>query len=360
MIPRISVVMCVHNGSRYLRAAIDSVLNQSFGDFEFIIVDDASTDSTPDILAAYARRDDRIRLLRNEQNLTAPKSANRGLRAARGEFIARMDADDICMPDRFEKQVTHLENNPNIILVGGAAHHIDANGRRTGLYRGGAIPPVFAWNAFFFSPAMQPTVMFRTGVMRKHNLYYDQQFNRAADYELWLRMIGVGECCELTDILVQYRTHDKNISTQYADIQTEVARRARLQYTKQAFPNIPFAQIEALQEFIQPQTPNAKYDLAKAFACIRSMEKSYIDKNNFDRSSISAIRRSTARIVFWKIVAQGVRCAGAAANTLKFLSDYFPEYTHELITGVSRQIRRKLAWSRQHDNPSIRFDDLAK
>ena len=128
MAPKVSVVMCVHNGERYLYEALESVLNQTFEDFEFIIVDDASADNTPAILKEYAAQDGRIRLMRNAHNLGLTRSLNKALRLAKGEYIARQDADDISLPQRLEKQVEFLNSNSRTAVVGSWTEVIDEYG----------------------------------------------------------------------------------------------------------------------------------------------------------------------------------------------------------------------------------------
>ena len=125
--PKVSVVMSVYNGERHLREAVDSILNQTFGDLEFIIVDDGSRDRTWEILQSYD--DSRIVLLRNEQNIGLTKSLNRGLAATRGEYVARMDADDVSLPQRLERQVGFLDQHPEIGLVGCAFLQINEGGQ---------------------------------------------------------------------------------------------------------------------------------------------------------------------------------------------------------------------------------------
>jgi glycosyltransferase involved in cell wall biosynthesis len=114
--PKISVVMPVYNGKEYLALAVESILRQTFADFEFIIINDGSTDNSADIAASY--EDPRIKLLHNDKNLGLIPSFNRGLENSRGEYIARMDADDIAFPDRFKKQVAFLDDHPDIALCG--------------------------------------------------------------------------------------------------------------------------------------------------------------------------------------------------------------------------------------------------
>src|SRR5690606_37374672 len=129
--PRVTVLLAVHNGERYIQEAIDSILAQTFGDFELLIVNDGSTDATRDLVLSYS--DDRIRLVDNDHNIGLPKSLNRGLRLAKGRYIARLDADDISEPDRLAAQVSFLQANPDVAMVGSWYRKIDGEGNTLGV-----------------------------------------------------------------------------------------------------------------------------------------------------------------------------------------------------------------------------------
>src|SRR5262245_40553428 len=129
MKPIVSVVMPVFNGERYLVEAANSIFRQTHPDFEFIIVDDGSTDGTADLLADLRRQDDRVKVITQPHNLGVAAALNAGCQAARGIFVARMDADDVSLPDRFMEQTSFLNRRPDIALVGGAVQLIDQNGR---------------------------------------------------------------------------------------------------------------------------------------------------------------------------------------------------------------------------------------
>ena len=126
--PKVSVVMAVYNGEQYLQEAIESILSQTFSDFEFIIVDDASTDCTPEIVQNYAKYDKRIRLMRNKRNLGLTKSLNRGLNVSQGIYIARQDADDLSLPKRLELQVHFLDDHIEIGALGAGVEIVDEKG----------------------------------------------------------------------------------------------------------------------------------------------------------------------------------------------------------------------------------------
>ena len=210
MPPKISVVMSVYNGRRFLRQAVDSVLAQTFPDFEFIIIDDGSTDATAVILGSFD--DPRIVVLRNNVNIGLTSSLNCGFDAAKGEFIARFDADDIALPERLEKQAAFLDANQEIGILGSCCRLIDAKG----LVRGQAEAPLsdiaIRWRGLTGNPFFHPSVMIRRSLIERHGLRYDETFATAQDYELWLRLLEHTKGANLEDRLVSLRRHGDSVS----------------------------------------------------------------------------------------------------------------------------------------------------
>jgi glycosyltransferase involved in cell wall biosynthesis len=204
--------MPVFNGAAYLGKAIDSILAQDFKDFEFVIVDDGSTDASPEVLKKYAAEDARIRII-SRPNTGIVGALNDGVNAARAPLVARMDADDVCIPSRLRKQVEHMERHPRCVAVGSRILLIDADGwpicemcqERThseidevNLRAGGA-----AMN--------HPSVMFRREVVRAVG-GYRQDLIYAEDLDLWLRLAEIGELYNIPEVLVHYRMHAHSIS----------------------------------------------------------------------------------------------------------------------------------------------------
>lgn len=209
--PKVSVLMPVYNGNRYLRESVDSILNQTFTDFEFLIVDDGSTDNTWEILREYADRDQRVKLFKNEDNIGLIKSLNKGLNLARGAYIARQDADDVSLPERFEKQATVLDKQPEVILASCDIEIIDSEGNLTGKLQRSCDPKLVAWYLIFHNRiAGHSQVMFR----RKPVLDlggYSQINSYSEDYELWCRLVKVGDIVILPEVLLQQRIHSKSL-----------------------------------------------------------------------------------------------------------------------------------------------------
>lgn len=220
----ISVIMSNYNTEEsYLRSAIDSVLNQTYGNFEFIIVDDCSTDNSLEIIKSY--KDERIVILENEENIGITKSLNRGLRVAKGEFVARMDADDICLPERFEKQVEFLTRNPEYIACGTAIEIIGEHKKGKIICR--TIPDIETFRIYLlfgnYPNIAHPTAMFNHVLLKKYNIEYDERYPLAQDYKMWVNCSKYAPCYNLEDVLFQYRVHDKAVSTAKQQLQKDIA-----------------------------------------------------------------------------------------------------------------------------------------
>jgi len=211
MLPQISVIMSVYNGSRYLNESIASILSQTFTDWEFIIINDGSTDNSESIVQGWQNRDERIKLIsREHKGLTI--SLNEGLSYAQGEYIARMDADDIALPDRFAKQVAFLDENPDHVAVGCRMLVIDPEGM-----------PIFTCSrlttheeidaAYMAGQAGiigHPAVMIRRRVLQRIG-GYREQFTYAQDRDLFLRLAEVGKLANLPDTLMKFRLNAKSM-----------------------------------------------------------------------------------------------------------------------------------------------------
>ncbi len=219
MRPEISVVMSVYNGERYLKEALDSILEQTFSDFEFIIIDDGSTDRSREILTEYAAREARIRLIENAQNIGLTKSLNKGLLQAQGRYIARQDADDISLPQRFEMQLAYLTAHQKIGLLGTSCTTIDKYGKAGKIREKPVTDTEIRWTILFDNPFWHTSVMFRRKLIKEHQLMYTEHIKFAQDYELWARMLHHTRAANLATPLVNVRFHSEQISTQKLDEQ---------------------------------------------------------------------------------------------------------------------------------------------
>jgi glycosyltransferase involved in cell wall biosynthesis len=210
--PLVSIIMPAFNAGDFLRPAIESILNQTYKNFELIIVDDASTDETSNTLKDYAKIDNRIKVITNNCNLGISNSANKGIIRAKGEFIARMDADDIAIPTRIEKQVSFLIRNNNVVAVGGQCQLIDKKGFKIGKKMFPTDFKNIKKMIFANIPLQQPTLMVNKELLPKNFVWYNNDFSSAEEMELIFRLFRFGEVRNLKDIVLKYRLHDKNTS----------------------------------------------------------------------------------------------------------------------------------------------------
>ncbi len=210
MPPKISVLMAVYNGAVYLREAIDSVLAQTYRDFEFVIVDDGSSDASVRIVRSYA--DPRIKLHAAPRNMGQTTALNAGLRLCQGEYVARMDGDDICRPDRFALQVAALDADPALGIVGSAVWIVDGRGRTLDFSPQPESDATIRFVSLTRNPFHHPTVMIRRSVLAGHRLEFDERFQANQDFELWTRLLPVTRAANLSQALLRYRVHGSNIS----------------------------------------------------------------------------------------------------------------------------------------------------
>jgi len=208
--PRVSVIMPVHNGERFVSEAITSILRQTFSDFEFLIVDDGSTDSTPSILRSF--HDPRIRLLTNDRQRGIVGALNRALAEARGTYIARMDADDRSAPDRLERQTAFLDREKDVALVGTAAVLIDEQGRERGRESHPAGAREIRKTIFVHNPFIHGSVAVRKSVLDECGVY-DERFLHNEDYDLWLRICARHASANLPEFLLERRIHPESITS---------------------------------------------------------------------------------------------------------------------------------------------------
>lgn len=224
----ISVIMSNYNTPEdYLRDAIESVLNQTYSEFEFIIVDDCSSDNSLEIIKSY--NDPRITVIKNETNLGITKSLNRALAVSKGEFIARMDADDICLSERFKKQVDYLKQHPDTIVCGtwvelfgdgASAYHEKKSCKNLPEREELQINLLFGNHMNI----IHPTAMFNHRLLKENNITYNENYIFAQDYRMWVDCSQKGKLANIPEILFKYRIHNKAVSSDKKSVQTECAK----------------------------------------------------------------------------------------------------------------------------------------
>lgn len=233
-IPTVSIVMPAYNAEKYLREAIESILSQTYDDFEFIIINDGSTDKTKEIIFSYS--DPRIVYIENERNSGICVTLNKGLDASRGKYIARMDSDDIAMPQRLETQVSYMDANPNI----------GASGSDIEVFGDGITPHVFTQlhtpeecsaGLLFNSCFAHPSVIIRKNILDQYNLRYKDEFRGLEDYELWWQISRHSDINNIAQPLLRYRHHKAQVTQNV----TERVRNAFFKFTKCRFDDLSIA-----------------------------------------------------------------------------------------------------------------------
>lgn len=224
--PKVSVVLPVYNGGKYLDDAIKSIRNQSFKNFEFIILNDGSTDRSIDVIKKHAGEDPRIVVI-DRENRGLVETLNEGIRHAKTDLVARMDADDICEPERFRKQVEYLDLNPKCVVVGARVQLIDPDG-----YSIREMVDELTHDAIDAanlkgegSAICHPTAMFRREAALKHGAYREE-YKHAEDVDFFLRLAEVGQVANLKDVLLKYRQHPKSVGYAHSRAQMLSARAA--------------------------------------------------------------------------------------------------------------------------------------
>jgi len=223
-IPKVSVVMGVYNGGRFLREAVESILGQTFEDFEFLIINDASTDDSAEIMEHFS--DPRIRIYENSRNEGLTRCLIKGCNEARGKYIARMDADDISYPMRFEKQVAFLEGHQEYAVIGTQCHFLDDIGKVRAISAYFCTDEELKQDVWRRAPFAHGATMF----VREHIMEfggYRELFRYAQDYDLWLRVMERCKVANLPDVLYGLRYHRKSITLQNFYLQAQFGDLAR-------------------------------------------------------------------------------------------------------------------------------------
>lgn len=243
--PTVSVVMSVFNGQAFLAEAIESILNQAFRDFEFLIVDDGSTDATPEILSTYTKQDRRIRIVRHE-NKGRAVSLNIGIGLSKSLYVARMDADDISLPNRLKEQFEFMERHPAVGLLSGSYERINAEGRLLDTVRLLPTDEEIKLAMLVNNPMCHPAAMMRRDVAIACG-GYRKAFLDADDYDLWLRMSELSQLANLEQPILQYRVHSKQVSIVNSSHQMlcVLAARTAAAFRKQGRPD-PFSGVEQI------------------------------------------------------------------------------------------------------------------
>lgn len=282
--PKVSVIMPVYNAEENLAESIQSILNQSFADFEFLVFNDGSTDDSAVIIEKFAKSDSRITFFNYSQNLGYIKRLNEGIKTSKGKYIARMDSDDISHQDRFYLQFKKLEANPKLVVCGSSYQNI-------GTKKGVAILPTtntdIKLKLLSITPFCHPSVLIRKSILTDHAIYYDEKSVPFEDFELWTRLAMYGEFHNISKVLLFYRNHNNNISQ--PENRTIVQRQRRETLNKNYLKKIIFAyplSYDLLNQMFRKKVPfslNELYNLSSNITKVKLNQyfQNQISQNEF-------------------------------------------------------------------------------
>ena len=304
--PRVSIVLAVYNGERHLRAAIHSLLTQTFTDFELIVVNDGSTDRSRDIVLASS--DPRIRLLDNPQNLGLTPSLNRGIDAARGEFIARLDADDVATPNRLACQVAFLDRHPEIALVGSWWRRIDEKGRRLGREQSPLDHTLLRWSLLFYCPFTHSSVTWRRNAVNDEVGQYDSAFSYAMDWEYWSRIASRLRVANIGRVLANYRVGPYSMTANHPRVvaETRAARETSLRAVFNGAAEAWIAEGPRLFALVEgwPEGANRE-DVRDSIDAVVQLQESFADQVSVTGRELNGMRRFVRTWIAHRLLTTG-------------------------------------------------------
>ncbi len=324
MPPSVTVIMPVYNGIAHISEAIESILSQHFRDFEFLIMDDGSTDKSLDIVNSY--RDSRIKLYRTEHNFGIAKTLNRGISIAQGRYIARMDCDDISHPERLHFQVDFLEKNPGIGLLGTGVRKIRKN-RKSKTVLWPSTDPEIKIDMLFQNPFFHPSIMVRTTLLQ--NTVYNEKQKYAQDYGLWVSLAPQTKFANLPNTLLYYRNHEGQITKTKSELQATTARKVRQHYIRTLFPSITETEL-SVHHMISER--NRTIDLNDAKTWLEHL----VELNNETRVFPDDLFRKIIARKWWNC------CKNNQENTRQLWHSYKTSYLSTVNTGEPRYAMKYL------------------
>ena len=340
--PCVTVLMAVHNQGQYIEQALQSVLFQTFNDFEFLIIDDASTEEKA-INLLRKLNDPRVRVIWNETNAGLTNSLIAGVNLSKGKYIARIDADDISTERRLEKMVAYMESHPEVGLLGSSCVLVNETNKMIGQIIVPKNDLEIRWESLFTNPFIHSTVMIRRETLVQNNLNYNPFFVTAQDYELWSRLLSVTKAANLPDFLVYLRIHKQSISASKRDQQIEnhlkIAQNNFLhQIFEGAFSDfeIPMliCEIAQLEKRISPQL--SRCQLASLYLCIWDQFKiHFMNDPNFEKVQSKVLKKAT-RMALFPLFQKDL------GNTIKLISQldklWLIHFLMELPEGIAMKL----------------------
>lgn len=295
--PDVTVLMSVYNGERYLEEAIESILGQTFQDFEFIIINDGSTDGTEEILTRYQQMDDRIRVY-DQENLGLIAALNMGCQLARGKYIARMDADDVSLPERFSRQLSYMDAHPEVGILGTWTEYIDESGRRSDRLHLPTAPSLIRWALLFGNPIAHGSVMMRLDVIRRLGFYHSDALY-CEDYNLWSRASMVTRIANFPEVLLRYRVWRGSISL----IHKQTQRRSSIKVMHSSIERLLNSEVSlevvaTLRQMPEGSSSIRRQRIESAASLVQQLHYAYLLTNVLSPAEAHEVARDAGLILF--------------------------------------------------------------
>lgn len=278
----ITVIMPAYNAEKFLDESIPSILDQTFKNFEFIIIDDFSTDKTPSIIEKYAAQDSRIIYIRNSTNINNIATRNKAIERARGAYIAELDGDDAALPHRLEIQYNHILKHPDITLIGAGAEIIDGSDRVIGNKRPDENFDIIRYKMMFRNPFVHSTIFYKTDIIKKLGCY-DPEYPHAEDYHLYSKLINNGyRIINMPEVLIRYRRHSQSITgvSETRNIQLDTSLRISRDNINK-YMNLSETDAGLLVDTLN-RRPSGLMALMKALKIHKKLVRQYIKKEELD------------------------------------------------------------------------------
>jgi glycosyltransferase involved in cell wall biosynthesis len=307
-LPTVSVIMASYKGAALVGETIESVLSQSFQDFELVIVDDCSPDNTLDVLRSFD--DPRIRVIASPVNQGPVKTRNIAMAEARGRYLAGLDQDDICLPDRFARQVAYLEANADVALVAAAADLLEAGKVRRGKFRGPTTPEFLRWQLHLGNPLVWSSVMFRADVARRLDPVTRPEMLFAEDFDLYHRIGAFGRVARIDEPLLLYRIHPGGVSKAFEDVMLASTRKVLSEVYQPIFGAEAEDAAALIIDHVAHGGPLGDREALQRLAnAIMRLKGYFFDQDACDANTRRQIDRAVSAL-WWRIIRTAVR-AGA-------------------------------------------------
>jgi glycosyltransferase involved in cell wall biosynthesis len=339
MTPKISVLFAVYNNQSFLAEAIESILAQTYADFEFLIVNDGSTDRSTEIITSYADKDSRIRVINNGNNIGLTTSLNKALACVNGEYIARMDGDDVSLPERLERQAAFLETHPDIWAVGGQIEFIDGQGLRSPAHAYEVDEKLLRWNAILNGPTViHPAVMIRREKLELVG-NYPEDCRLAQDAALWrmFYMLADFPLTNLPDVVLYYRQHPGSAGSIFRVDQVEtVVKYQSLFYSKILGEQCPPELVSILN--FSSRSRSSAAEAADSIQLLLRLFKCFCRRYSLNKNQLRVMRRMMGQRISGIAYRFPIRCISQVMYSIYL----YPGVAREYLQIYNQYLRRKL------------------